>query len=185
VEDERSTMAEPLGRGEPPPRCSARGWEPVRIALLCSTVLPGGGRSPGSFAMGNGTKSNARRTTRDERMTARRTTPTTLPGRLACFTRRDHLWNPRNPWSTARDIPNHGLHGCHGWTGRRHSDGRHTEANHLVAARRRLAAPREAGSQFGSPFSARPECPAAIAHRLRSPQESACENIGDAVVIGS
>ena len=43
--------AEPLGRGEPPPRCSARGSVPVRIAPLRSTRLPGGGRSPVSFGM--------------------------------------------------------------------------------------------------------------------------------------
>ena len=38
--------AEPLGRGEPPPRSSARRRQPVRIALLRPTVIPGGGRSP-------------------------------------------------------------------------------------------------------------------------------------------
>lgn len=37
---------EPLGAGEPPPRCSARGWAPTRIALLRRTLLLGGGRSP-------------------------------------------------------------------------------------------------------------------------------------------
>jgi len=45
----------PLGGGEPPPRCSARRWQPVRIALLRPTVLPGGGRSPWSFDDGNDT----------------------------------------------------------------------------------------------------------------------------------
>lgn len=44
-------MVEPLGPGEPPPRDSARGWETVRIARLRSTILPGGGRSPGSFGV--------------------------------------------------------------------------------------------------------------------------------------
>ena len=40
--------------------------------------------------------------------------------------------------------------------------------NHSVEANRRPAAPLEAGSQFGSSFSARPAVPAAVAHLLRS-----------------
>ena len=36
--------------------------------------------------------------------------------------------------------------------------------NHSVEANRRPAAPLEAGRQFGSPFSARPGVPAAVAH---------------------
>jgi len=43
-----------------------------------------------------------------------------------------------------------------------------TMPNHSVEANRRPAAPPEAGSQFGSSFSARPSFPAALAHLLRS-----------------
>ena len=42
-----------------------------------------------------------------------------------------------------------------------------TLSNHSVEANRRPAAPPEAGSQFGSPFSARPDLPAAVAHLWR------------------
>ena len=59
------------------------------------------------------------------------------------------------------------------------------EPNHSVEANRRPASPPEAGSQFGSPFSAPQYFPAAVAHLGRSLQESACENIGDAVATGS
>ncbi|MBE7500999.1 MAG: Txe/YoeB family addiction module toxin [Verrucomicrobiales bacterium] len=63
--------AEPLGRGEPPPRCSARGWEPVRIAFLRSTRLPGGGRSPVSFdMMGNRMLAGSHRRQRRQRRPA-------------------------------------------------------------------------------------------------------------------
>jgi hypothetical protein len=41
--------------------------------------------------------------------------------------------------------------------------------NHSVEANRRHAAPFEAGSQFGSPFCARPGFPAAVAHLWRWP----------------
>jgi len=51
MEDEQPTMAEPLGRGEPPPCCSARRWQPVRIVLVRSIGLPGGGRSPLALAI--------------------------------------------------------------------------------------------------------------------------------------
>jgi hypothetical protein len=49
---------EPLGRSEPPPHCSGRGWEPVRIVLLRPTRSAAGGHSPGSFAslFSNGTR---------------------------------------------------------------------------------------------------------------------------------
>ena len=40
--------------------------------------------------------------------------------------------------------------------------------NHAVEANRRPAPPLEAGSQFGSPFSAQPDFPAAVAHLCRS-----------------
>ena len=40
--------------------------------------------------------------------------------------------------------------------------------NHSVEANRRPAAPPHAGSQFGSPISARPELPAAVAQFWRS-----------------
>jgi hypothetical protein len=40
--------------------------------------------------------------------------------------------------------------------------------NHSVEANRRPALPPGAGHQFGSPFSARPDLPAAVAHLLRS-----------------
>ena len=40
--------------------------------------------------------------------------------------------------------------------------------NHSVEANRRRAAPPGAGSQFGSPFSAQPCFPAAVAHLWRS-----------------
>ncbi len=43
-----------------------------------------------------------------------------------------------------------------------------TPSNHSVEANRRPAAPLEAGSQFGSRFSARPYSPAAVAHLWRS-----------------
>jgi hypothetical protein len=43
--------------------------------------------------------------------------------------------------------------------------------NHSVEANRRHAAPFEAGSQFGSPFCARPGFPAAVAHLWRSATE--------------
>ena len=39
--------------------------------------------------------------------------------------------------------------------------------NHSVEANRRPAAPLHAGGQFGSPFSARPDLPAAVAHLRR------------------
>jgi len=39
--------------------------------------------------------------------------------------------------------------------------------NHSVEANRRPAAPLEAGSQFASPFCARPDVPAAVAHLRR------------------
>jgi len=42
-------IAEPLGRGEPPPRGSAPWRQPIRIALLRPTVSPGGGLSPVAF----------------------------------------------------------------------------------------------------------------------------------------
>jgi len=40
-------------------------------------------------------------------------------------------------------------------------------SNHSVEANRRPAAPLEAGSQFGLPFSAPPDYPAAVAHLCR------------------
>ena len=43
--------------------------------------------------------------------------------------------------------------------------------NHSVEANRRPAAPPEAGHQLGSPFSARPYFPAAVAHLWRSTME--------------
>lgn len=43
-----------------------------------------------------------------------------------------------------------------------------TWSNHSVEANRRPAAPLEAGKRFGSPGSAPPELPAAIAHLWRS-----------------
>jgi hypothetical protein len=46
---------------------------------------------------------------------------------------RHHPCDPRNPWSTANDILDHGLHGLHGWTGGWSSVGRHSEVNHSVA----------------------------------------------------
>ena len=42
------------------------------------------------------------------------------------------------------------------------------QPNHPVEANRRPAAALEAGSQFASPFSARPSFPAAVAHLGRS-----------------
>ena len=48
-----------------------------------------------------------------------------------------------------------------------------TAPNHSVEANRRPAAPPEAGQQFGSPFSARPNFPAAVAHLWRSARMSA------------
>jgi hypothetical protein len=44
--------------------------------------------------------------------------------------------------------------------------------NHSVEANRRQPAPLQAGSQFGSPFCARPAVPAAVAHLGRSTTES-------------
>ena len=47
-----------------------------------------------------------------------------------------------------------------------------TMPNHSVEANRRPAAPLEAGQQFGSPFSARPDLPAAVAHLVAFGHES-------------
>jgi len=44
---------------------------------------------------------------------------------------------------------------------------KHRRPNHSVEANRRPTAPLEADSQFGSPFSARPAFPAAVAHLWR------------------
>jgi hypothetical protein len=58
-------------------------------------------------------------------------------------------------------------------------------ANKSVETNRRPPSPFNAGRQFVSASCALPFLSAAVAHLRRSPQESACANIGDAVAIGS
>ena len=146
--------AEPLGRGEPPPRCSVRGSVPVRIALLRSTRLPGGGRSPVSFD--NGIKRHA--------STPRIAKPFPRLLRIPRSERyaEDHPRGSRIPGMAAARL---------GSPASRLTAMSRTEtplSNHSVEANRRPAAPLDARQQFGSSFSAQSDLPAAVAHLWRS-----------------
>jgi len=68
------------------------------------------------------------------------------------------------------------------WTFTQRTD---NPANCAVEANGCPAAPPDRRSQFGPSFTARHAVPAAVAHPSRSPQESAYENIGNAVGTGS
>ena len=103
-------------------------------------------------------------------MTAQPTRPTAIACGLSFIATRHYPCDPRNPWSTATAMMDPGFHRFHGWTGGWTSAARHSEANHSVEANRRPAAPLGVGSQFGSPCSAPPYLPAAVAHLLRSPR---------------